>query len=66
MNIYEREYLSAMVASCGGDLRKAAGKMELHLSTPVPEAGEAGFEATPDIRELPGPRRRTAPLKKPA
>ena len=33
MNIYEREYLSAMVASCGGDLRKAAGKMELHLST---------------------------------
>ena len=33
MEAYEREYLSAVVSSCGGDLRRAAGKMGLHLST---------------------------------
>lgn len=55
MNIYEREYLSAMVASCGGDLRKAAGKMELHLSTLYRKLEKLGLKPPRTSRELQGP-----------
>lgn len=30
---FQREYISAIVASCGGNIRQAAGKMGLHIST---------------------------------
>ena len=33
MDEYQRQYITAVVDECGGDLRRAAARMELHLST---------------------------------
>lgn len=33
MDEYQRQYITAVVDACGGDLRRAAARMELHLST---------------------------------
>ena len=33
MDEYQRQYITAVVDECGGDLRQAAKRMELHLST---------------------------------
>lgn len=33
MQSYEQEYLSAILESCGGNVRQAAGRMGLHIST---------------------------------
>ena len=45
MESYERDYIRAVISDCGGNLRTAAEKMELHLSTLYRKLEKLGLKA---------------------